>query len=268
VLDPFSEDPTGEGRFCEMKSTVVKRLLQTRQNAFLSPYRVTSIVILFILAFAAYAHSAQNMGSVTGKATVFEKKFFGGFKEKKDMSQTVVYLTGFKTKTPHAIKEISQKNKRFIPYILPVVAGQRVSFPNLDKIYHNVFSISPLATFDLGQYKGADPAKSVIFENYGVVPIYCNIHPEMIAYAVVLENSAFALTDKQGDFRIDNLPAGTYTINAWRPKTKRVNQTIVIQAGQPAEVHMELKEVVKIGTHRRKDGTSYPRQSGPTGYDN
>lgn len=183
------------------------------------------------------------------------------------MSRTVVYITGFRTEAPAEIKEISQKNKRFVPYISPVVAGQRVYFPNQDKIYHNVFSISPLATFDLGQYKGADPARSVIFENYGVVPIYCNIHPKMLAYAVVLENSAFALTDKQGAFRIDNLPAGTYTINAWRPKAKRVNQTIVIQAGQSAEVHLELKEVVKIGTHRRKDGTSYPHKSGPTGYD-
>jgi plastocyanin len=267
MLDPFSEDSTEEGRICEMKSTVVKRLRQTRQNAFLSPYQVTSIVILFILAAASYGHGSQNMGSVTGKATVFEKKFFGGLKKKKDMSQTVVYITGFKTKTPDEIMEIRQKNKRFIPYILPVVAGQRVNFPNQDKIYHNVFSISPLATFDLGQYKGADPARTVIFEKYGVVPIYCNIHPKMIAYAVVLENTAFALTDRQGAFRIDNLPAGTYTINAWRPKAKRVNQTIVIQAGQSAEVHMELKEVLKIGTHRRKDGTQYPDESGPTGYD-
>jgi len=198
------------------------------------------------------------MGSVTGKATILEKKFFGGLKKKKDMSQTVVYISGFKTKAPDKIMEIDQKKKRFVPYILPVVAGQRVRFPNQDKIYHNVFSISPLATFDLGQYKDVDPAGTVTFENYGVVPIYCNIHPKMIAYAVVLENTAFAVTDKKGAFRIDNLPAGTYTINAWRPKAKRVNRTIVVQAGQSTEVHMELKELLRIGPHRRKDGTQYP----------
>jgi plastocyanin len=220
-----------------------------------------------ILVSVPDSHGSENTGSVTGKATVYEKKFFGGLKQKKDMSKTVVYITGFKTKAPEQIMAINQKNKRFVPYLLPVVAGQRVRFPNQDKIYHNVFSISPLATFDLGQYKDVDPARTVIFENYGVVPIYCNIHPKMIAYVVVLENTAFALTDKEGAFRIDDLPAGTFTINAWRPKAKRVNQAIVIQAGQPSEVHLELKEVVKIRPHRRKDGTQYPDVSGPTGYD-
>jgi plastocyanin len=212
------------------------------------------------------SYGSENMGYVTGKVTVFEKKFFGGLKKKKNMSKTVVYITGFKTKAPVEIKEIIQKDKRFVPDILPVVAGQRVRFPNRDKIYHNVFSISPLATFDLGQYKDGDPHKTVTFEKYGVVPIYCNIHPKMIAYTVVLENSAFAMTDKDGNFRINDLPAGTYTINAWRLKAKRVDQKIVIQAGQSTEVQMELKEVQKIGPHRRKDGSKYPSKPGGTGY--
>lgn len=250
-----------------MESTVVKRLRQTRPNAFLSPYRIMSVVILFILVSAPYSRGSDNSGYVTGKATIYKKKFFGGSKKKKDMSRTVVYISGFKTKAPEKIMAISQKNKRFVPYILPLVAGQRVRFPNQDRIYHNVFSISPLATFDLGQYKDVDPARTVIFEKYGVVPIYCNIHPKMIAYAVVLENTAFALTDNEGAFRIDDLPAGTYTINAWRPKAKRVNQAIVIKAGQSTEVYLELKETGRTGPHRRKDGTQYPDVSGPTGYD-
>jgi len=212
------------------------------------------------------SYGAENMGYLTGKVIVFKKKFFGGLKKKKNMSKTVVYITGFKTKAPTEIKEISQKYERFVPDILPVVAGQRVRFPNRDKIYHNVFSISPLATFDLGQFKDVDPHKMVTFENYGVVPVYCNIHPKMIAYTVVLENSAFAMTDKDGAFRINDLPAGNYTINAWRPKAKRVDQEIVIQAGQYTEVYLELKEVAKIGPHRRKNGSKYPSKSHGKGY--
>lgn len=172
----------------------------------------------------------------------------------------MVFISGFKTNAPEEIKEIKQKGERFVPGILPVVAGQRVRFPNQDSIYHNVFSISPTAPFDLGQYKDVDPPKTVTFENYGVVPIYCNIHPQMIAYVVVLENSAFALTDKDGIFRINDLPAGTYTINAWQPKAKRVSQEIVIKIGQKTEVQLALEEVVKIRPHRRKDGSAYPNE--------
>ena len=170
----------------------------------------------------------------------------------------MVYITGFKTGAPAGIVDIKQKSKRFDPDILPVVAGQQVRFPNQDTIYHNVFSISPLTQFDLGQYKKVDPPKMVTFENYGVVPIYCNIHPEMITYVVVLENSAFALTDKDGVFRINDLPPGTYTINAWRPKAKRISQSIVIQAGQNTEFRIELKEIEKIKPHKRKNGSRYP----------
>jgi plastocyanin len=224
-------------------------------------------MIVSLLVSVPDSYGSENMGYITGKATVFKEKFFGGLRKKKDMSKTVVYITGFKTKASEETKEINQKSERFVPGILPVVAGQRVRFPNQDKIYHNVFSISPLATFDLGQYKNVDPPQMMTFENYGVVPVYCNIHPKMIAYVVVLENSAFALTDKDGTFRINDLPAGTYTINLWRPKAKRVSQEIVIQAGQNTELHMELKEVEKIGPHRRKDGSEYPDESSGRGYD-
>lgn len=72
------------------------------------------------------------------------------------------------------------------------------------------------------------------------------------------KNSAFALTDKDGGFRISDLPPGTYTINAWRPKAKRVSQSVIVEAGQTNEVRMELNEVEKIKPHKRKDGSRYP----------
>ena len=154
------------------------------------------------------------MGHVTGDITVFQKKRFGKLKKKKDMSGVVVYITGFKNEAPEKIPDIVQEDKEFSPVILPVVAGQEVRFPNLDKIYHNVFSISPVKSFDLGQYKSTEPPKLVTFETPGLVPIYCNIHPQMITYVVVLENNACAITDKDGTFQIGNVPPGTYNVNA------------------------------------------------------
>ena len=80
----------------------------------------------------------------------------------------------------------------------------------------------------------------------------------MITYVVVLENNAYAMTDKDGAFQIMNVPTGTYTINAWRYQAKRVSQEVLIQPGQKTEIHLEIKEVIKMKPHKRKDGSEYP----------
>ena len=86
--------------------------------------------------------------------------------------------------------------------MLPIVAGQSVTFPNRDRFYHNVFSVSPVEPFDLGQYKSSDPPRTQVFAKAGLVPVYCNIHPQMISYVVVLENPAFAVTSEDGTFEV------------------------------------------------------------------
>ena len=226
-----------------------------------------ALILGVLLVPVSVSDGAAKKGSVSGKITVLEKKLFGGIKEKEDMSGALVYITGFKNRTPKEIPDIVQKNKRFEPVILPIVAGQTVRFPNQDKIYHNVFSISPVKPFDLGQYKKKDPPKSVTFENPGLVPVYCNIHPKMIAYIVVLENSAHALTNADGTFLINNLPTGTFTINAWLPKAKRVSEEIRIQPGREIEVNLEIQQILKMKSHKRKDGSRYPvRKTRRRGY--
>ena len=219
---------------------------------------ITVLSLAMPFALASVSYGSTNLGHVTGNITVFQKKRFGKLKKKKDMSGVIVYITGFKNEAPEKIPDIAQKDKHFSPHILPVVAGQKVRFPNYDEIYHNVFSISSIKSFDLGQYKSSAPPKLVTFEKSGLVPIYCNIHPEMLTYVVVLENTAYALTDKDGAYQINDVPAGTHTINAWLPKTKRISQEIQIQSGQEIEVHLELTELLKIKPHKRKDGSDYP----------
>ncbi len=222
----------------------------------------TFVVLGVALVFASISDGSPDPGQVTGKITIFQKKLFGKLKKKKDMSGVIVYVTGFKSEAPAETQNIVQKDKRFSPDVLPVVVGQKVRFPNLDKIYHNVFSISHIKSFDLGQYKSTEPPKLVIFEKPGLVPIYCNIHPEMLTYAVVLENASYAMTDKDGTFRITDVPSGVYTLNAWLPKAKRVSQKIKIKAGQEIEVYLKLKELIKIKPHKRKDGSNYPKKMG------
>jgi len=242
--------------------TLGKLLNNSLRSIFFIPVVAATLVLVMLFVFDSISDGAPNSGHVTGRITVFQKKLFGKLKKKKDMSGALVYITGFKSEVPGEVPNIVQKDKRFSPDVLPVVAGQRVRFPNLDKIYHNVFSISSIKSFDLGQYKSSEPPKLVTFDKPGLVPVYCNIHPAMLTYVIVLENTAYAVTNKDGDYQINDVPAGTHTINTWLPKAKRVSQEIKIQPGQGIEVHLQLKELIKIKPHKRKDGSKYSKKSG------
>jgi plastocyanin len=206
------------------------------------------------------ANSNKSYGKVVGKVTVLEKKLIRGLKEKDDMSGVVVYITGFETEPPKGIPNLVQENETFRPTLLPIVAGQTVRFPNQDDIYHNVFSVSPIKSFDLGQYKSVDPPKEVTFDKPGLVPVFCNIHPQMISFVLVLENGAFTETEEDGKFILENIPPGRYTINAWKPKTQRVSKEIEVSPGQETVINFELKETEKIPPHKRKDGSDYPEE--------
>jgi len=230
------------------------------------PKIITFSILGLFFVLAPVSDGSPGPGRITGDVTVFQKKFFGKLKKKKDMSGVFVYITGFKSETPEDVLDIVQEDRKFYPDILPVVVGQKVRFPNHDHIYHNVFSISPTKVFDLGQYKDSEPPKFVTFENPGLVPVFCNIHPQMLTYVVVLENNAYAMTDKEGAFQVENVPSGTYTVNAWLPHVKRVSQEILIQPGQDVEIHLDIKEILKMKPHPRKDGSDYPPEEEMTIY--
>jgi hypothetical protein len=92
------------------------------------------------------------------------------------------------------------------------------------------------------------------------VPVYCNIHPKMLSYVVVLENGAFARTDAAGDFEIRGVPAGHVVLNAWIPGAERVSRELELGPAATARVDLELRRVQKTPTHKRKDGSEYPKK--------
>src|SRR5688572_2571740 len=131
---------------------------------------------LFAGQDASPAHSAVLVGRVdligpAGRAT--------------SRAGSVVWLPGVRSSAaPDPRPTMSSRGKRFDPHVLAVPQGTAVSFPNVDSIYHNVFSLSPGNAFDLGLYrKGA--ARTTTVRTPGLVHVYCNIHPEMAAYIVV-----------------------------------------------------------------------------------
>jgi plastocyanin len=132
----------------------------------------------------------------------------------------VVYVEKVPGAFPSGHVQMDQLRKVFLPYVLPVVQGTTVEFHNSDNLQHNVFGVGA-DEFNLGTY-GAGAARDRAFEKLGEVDILCNVHPEMQAYILVLQNPYFARPDNTGKFHIANVPAGDYTVTAWyEGKTKK-----------------------------------------------
>ena len=123
---------------------------------------------------------------------------------------------------------IDQHGETFVPHIVAIEAGAQVEFPNSDKIYQNVFSLSPVAAFDLGRYETGH-SKSVRFDRPGVVRVFCDIHSHMSAFVLVFGHRFFSVTDEQGHYRIDGVPAETYTVTAWHERFGTMSQPVHIE---------------------------------------
>jgi plastocyanin len=135
--------------------------------------------------------------------------------------------------------QVVQLGETFIPHVLPVVKGSTVEFPNQDPIFHNVFSLSGTKSFDLGRYPKGD-SRSVTFDQPGIIPVFCHLHSDMSAIVMVLDNPYFAVPGPDGHYRIENIPAGTYTVVAWHERSEQVEQKADVIAGQALELNITV----------------------------
>ena len=124
-------------------------------------------------------------------------------------------------------RKISQKGAVFSPHVLPVVVGTTVEWPNLDDVFHNVFSMSEAKPFDLGLYKHPE-IKRVTFDQPGRIDIFCSIHKAMNCIILVLENPYFGAADERGRYLIAGVPAGTYQLKAWHERLPSQRREIVV----------------------------------------
>jgi len=176
-----------------------------------------TILVVSMLASAATA------GSIEGKVTP---------------GDSVVYVDVIAGKTfpaPTQKALIDQKGLKFSPQLLVIQVGTTVEFQNDDSVQHNVFWPSVGGNRKLSHNLGTWPQgekRPFKFDQPGVVPLLCNVHPEMSGYIIVSPTPYFAQTDAGGNYKIANVPDGKYTVVAWHDGVKQAKAVDVAGAGK------------------------------------
>ncbi|HVR86139.1 MAG TPA: hypothetical protein VMU54_17585 [Planctomycetota bacterium] len=157
---------------------------------------------------------------------------------------TLVYIDampGKDFKAPEKPAVMDQKNKEFIPRVLPILVGTSVDFVNNDDFEHNVFSPDGEG-YNLGNW-GKSQKRSRLFNTPGVYVQLCKVHPEMVSYIVVLKTPYFAMTDPEGKFKIAGVPAGNWKVKMWnerlKPKQLEMLYDVKVEEGKDAELEIK-----------------------------
>ena len=146
---------------------------------------------------------------------------------------------GLKLAPPAEPLRIDQKGFRFIPHVLVIETGSTIRFLNNDPEPHNVYS--PEGRYNLGTWPTGD-TKDYTFKKPGIYSQLCNIHPDMLAYVVVVDTPHFAVTDATGAFLIRNVPPGKYRLIAWHEKKDGLEQDVEVVAGKPLKLDLVLEK--------------------------
>ncbi len=181
--------------------------------------------------------STSLAGDIKGKVKA------KGVKHSGDAVIYIENIPGKKFEAPKEHAKMDQKNLVFIPRVLPVLAGTTVDYLNSDDVLHNVFTPDKCAEkFNLGTWPKGQ-VRSYTFKEPGCAAVMlCNVHPEMEAYIVVLENPYYGVSAKDGSYTIKNVPAGKHTLKIWHAKLKGESQEVTVAASGEVDANFELKK--------------------------
>jgi len=155
-----------------------------------------------------------------------------------ERTHVVIYLEGDYASRP-VTADLNQQDRSFTPDLIVVPVGSTVSFPNLDPIFHNVFSLSKVKAFDLGNYP-KDHTRTVTFPKPGIVFVGCHLHANMSAVIVITPNRWGTSADPEGHFTLRGVPPGTYTVVAWHKSAGFFRKKIEITADRNATVDFAI----------------------------
>ncbi|HXY50831.1 MAG TPA: carboxypeptidase regulatory-like domain-containing protein [Terriglobales bacterium] len=186
-----------------------------------SSVRIAAVIILG-------ASVAASAGTISGKVSGVS-------------GESVVYVDTVQGKTfpaPTAHPVVDQKGLIFQPHLTVVQVGTTVDFLNSDSVAHNVFWTSvggnKKLTHNLGTWPKGEK-RSFKFDNPGAVPLLCNVHPEMSGFIIVSPTPYFAITDKSGEYKIENVPDGGYTVVAWHEGAKNQSKAVNVAGDTKAD---------------------------------
>ena len=234
-------------------------------------YSLATLVILALILFATHTNAQDNEKTLTAEqAKIMQKDLKkamlalkreikievkvenGGAitgtvkcKRVRYPENVVVYIEKIgdnKFPAPEEHGVVDQFNLTFVPHVIAIQMGTTIDFPNSDSVRHNVLSPPDCPIqFNLGTYD-VGVVKHVTFDKLGEIPLLCNVHAEMSAFVLVLENPYFSLTGKDGVFKIENVPAGSYKLSAWHERLKTITKDVTVEAGKTASVDFQLKK--------------------------
>ena len=213
---------------------------------------------LFLFALLSPTTPAPT-GSVSGRLALVKNG-----SPLADASNAVIWIEGLH-RSADGLSRTAMKSerKRFTPRVVVVARQGAVDFPNVDPIYHNVFSVSAMNRFDLGLYR-AGASKEKKFEESGLVRVYCNIHPQMIGFVMVVDSDFAAVTGADGSFRFDGVPTGAHALKAWHEEGGEATELPIVvrpRAETTAGVRLDVTSY-RVQPHKNKYGKDYPPQAG------
>jgi plastocyanin len=183
--------------------------------------QLTTSRLLNLIVLLPIASLVAQAGDITGKVS-------GG----KGIS--VVYLEAIPGKTfppPAKPLEMDQKSLLFQPHLLVAPVGATVEFLNSDKVAHNIFWPAINGNKKLGHNLGTWPTgekRAFKFDTPGIVPLLCNVHPEMSGFVIVTPTPFYAESDASGSYKIADVPNGSYSVTAWREGMKVQTKPVTV----------------------------------------
>ena len=168
--------------------------------------------------------------------------------EKGELANVFVYIKkGFEKKkypVPKKPAVLNQEKCMFRPRVLGVRVGQKLHIKNGDAVVHNVRSFARRnRAFNIAQLPGSKIREKTFRRQEIAVKIKCDIHDWMTGYIFALEHPYFAVTPKNGKFKIKGLPAGDYTLAAWHEMYGEQKANITVGKSGTVEADFTFKPV-------------------------